>query len=74
MERQEKFTDDLDSLKDKNQPSFDEYIKDIKNCDNLLDALRIKDIINTEILKKRNEIGIFIFLNMKSWLSCRRCH
>jgi hypothetical protein len=38
-------------------PSFDEYIKLIKNCDNLLDALRIRERINSEIMKKRTEIG-----------------
>jgi hypothetical protein len=39
-------------------PSFDEYIKLIKNCDNLLDALRIRERINSEIMKKRTEVGM----------------
>lgn len=45
----------LDSLN--KPPSFDEFIKQIKACDNLLDAFRIRDTINTEIMKKKTEIS-----------------
>ncbi|KNC96238.1 uncharacterized protein SPPG_08392 [Spizellomyces punctatus DAOM BR117] len=35
--------------------TFDEFIKLIKRCDNLLDALRIRDMVLTEMHKKETE-------------------
>ncbi|KAJ3183694.1 Intermediate filament protein [Gaertneriomyces sp. JEL0708] len=37
--------------------TFEEFVKMIKQCDNLLDALRIRDMISTELLTKRREIA-----------------
>ena len=62
LERNDQKSDDefIDSLDNLRPPSFDEYVNQIKKCDNLLDALRIRDTIHNEILKKRNEIGKFL--------------
>ena len=38
--------------------SYDEFLKLIKTCDNLLDGGRIRDALALEIQKKRTEIGI----------------
>jgi hypothetical protein len=59
MEGKEMYHENQELLDSLNKPpSFDEFIKQIKTCDNLLDALRIRDTINTEIMKKKTEIGI----------------
>ena len=58
IDRLERSDDELDSFDIGNKPpSFDNFIKQIKKCDNLLDAFGIRDTINKEILKKKNEIG-----------------
>lgn len=58
LERLERSDDEADSQDLFNRPpSFEEYMKQIKQCDNLLDALRIRDVINTEIMRKKGEIG-----------------
>jgi hypothetical protein len=59
MEGKEMDDENQDFLDSFNKPpSFDEFMKQIKACDNLLDALRIRDTINTEIMKKKTEIGM----------------
>ncbi len=58
LEKLERSDEELDSLDLLHRPpSFDNFIKQIKECDNLLDALGIRDTINTEITKKKTEIG-----------------
>jgi hypothetical protein len=61
MDRLERSDDELDNLDFLSRPpSFDSFIKQIKKCDNLLDAFGIKDTIHKEIIKKKNEIGILL--------------
>ncbi|KAJ1336670.1 hypothetical protein BSLG_006989 [Batrachochytrium salamandrivorans] len=38
-------------------PTFDEYVTQIKTCDNLADAIRIRDIISIELQKKKSDIS-----------------
>lgn len=62
MDRLERSDDELENLDLLNRPpTFDNFIKQIKKCDNLLDAFGIKDTIHKEIIKKKNEIGNFNF-------------
>ena len=60
MDRLERSDDELENLDLVNRPpTFDNFIKQIKKCDNLLDAFGIRDTIHKEIIKKKNEIGNF---------------
>ena len=69
MDRLERSDDELENFDLLNRPpSFDNFIKQIKKCDNLLDAFGIRDTIHTEILKKKHEIGSFCFMMGYSWL------
>lgn len=68
MDRLERSDDELENLDLVNRPpTFDNFIKQIKKCDNLLDAFGIRDTIHKEIIKKKNEIGNLSLLNF-SWM------